>query len=1419
MAIKIKFDNEYNVQTPVFVLATRNGTKLGSIPAENIVFKDALNSYSELSFSVHKEIDGVKCKIWDDLVDFKLVWCKEWNLWFEAYVEIDESNETVKNVELVSLGEAELSQVYLYDIQINTEDDIARDDYKPTVLYDSLDKSASLLDRISEKVPHYTYKHIDSSLSSIQRTFSFDNKTIYDAFMDISKEINCIFIIECSTGSDGKLKREISVYDLESYCVDCGHRGDFIDTCPKCSSNNILEGYGEDTSVFVSVDNLADNITYSTDNQSVKNCFKLSAGDDLMTATLVNCNPNGSGYIWYFSDSMKRDMSGSEYTGENLLINTGLNFEKTNPDGNNVTINFHNMSTDESVPSQKCNTILYTANSKSSHCGVKYYRNTLINSTSIFEIDKPYVFSFYAKCSAAKDFNEERILKFGSSDNVVVNRYDLPTLTDTWQRFEVVFTPKSSITEFMFRPYAQMEIGEQVEISLSSAKLEMGTVATSWEPNLVSKLISYDKQYQYYQNSYTMTLSSTEVMKYNQIVNRYLPYTSDTIPTLPSRIVGYPELMNIYYNTIDLSMLLEHRLMPDYATLPDTNATAELRKLDNNLSPVSILSLSSASEPTVTSTIQMMARIYIDPRYQIKVSDASLSSITGSGTSAYRRWTGKFTITNYSDEEDTATSSNVVTIRVNDNYEGYLRQRIQRVLDGKVDNTAGIVALFEASDTEFKNEIKKYCLNSLKIFYDACDACLNVLIEQGAANENSWNQNNKGSTTFTDAYNMYLSYRNKSIWLSNEIKTRNNDILFIKGTYDSHGGLVTSGIQDVLETYISDIQDALNLQEFIGEESWNELAAYRRETPYSNDNYISEGLDNAELFKKGLEFIENATKEIYRSANLQHSISATLHNLLVMREFSPIVDYISVGNWIRVKIDDEVYKLRLISYEMSYGSPDNLSVTFSDVKKTSDGISDVESILNQASSMASSYGAITRQASQGHKSNSQLSDWVNDGLSLTNMKIVGDADNQNIEWDANGMICREYIPEVDEYDDRQLKIINKGLYVTDDGWETAKAGIGNFIFYNPETRQVEEAYGVIADTLVGNLILSKDVGIYNPEGSISLNKDGFNMIIDTSVEEAERQTFKIQTSDGENEPKDIIYFDSEGNANFEGNISATSLHIGTSDGGGETTYKNVSQYVGDIVGSAISDLGVGNFKVYYQSYIPQNPSENDIWYNISNSTITDGNNSYTAHTIWKYNGTSWDDITSDSLYSALEAAESAKSIADSKVNVYAKSQDPSSMEGVKLDNGDLWINTNNNEIKYWDGQWNLISSNLDYFQEQIDNLSNKYIEVGSTINETYVNAKNYADGILNNYKDSVGKYMDFDEEDGLVIGAQDSTFRTVIDDSAMRFQESGATIAYISNQQLNIQSAIIHDTLFLGKYLFAPHSNNDGGFSIVWGNS
>lgn len=962
MAVRIKFDSTHNVIPPTFALATRSGHKLGAIPAVNISMADAFNANSDLEFQVYKENNGKIYDKWDKITDFKLCWCKEWDIWFEMYVEMQDENETIKNVSCVSLGEAELSQVILYGIEVNTEDDILRDDYEPTILYNNDKPKTSLLDRLLEKAPHYSIGHVDASIAKIQRTFSFDGSDLYSALQEVAEEIDCLIVIDSGSNEDGSIRRVINVYDLESFCLECGHRDNFSGKCPKCGSDNVLHGYGEDTTILVSKENLADEVTLRTDTDSVKNCFRLEAGDELMTATVMSCNPNGSQYIWYLSDAVKDDMS------------------------------------------------------------------------------------------------EE----------------------------------------------------------------------------LVGRLNEYDDTYEYYQNEYVASPTKELITKYNELVTKYRKY-NENLHTIPESIVGYPELMNVYYDTIDLYLLLNNTLMPS-PELSDTTAEEQAALLDSNtLSPVAVQDLSRCSSSTASSAVLAMAKTIVDPRYQVKVKNGVLENGV---------WTGNFTITNYSDNADTADSAQA-RVTINDDYEEFVRQKLDKVLNNTANDEKAydITSLFKLSLVDFIAEIKRYGLVSLNTFCDACQSCLDILIEQGIADNETWA--NQTPNLYTS---LYVPYYDKLMALQDEIKVRESEIAIIVGVYDGDGDIVSPGLQTVIVSEKTKIQDTLNMEQFLGQKLWLEFCSYRREDTYSNDNYISDGLDNGELFTRALEFIEVAKKEIFKSATLQHSLSASLKNLLVMKEFEPLVDKFSVGNWIRVKIDNEIFRLRLVSYQIDFEDLDNISIEFSDVKQVANGVSDSEDILSQAASMASTYDAVTRQASQGKKSNQKIEDWVTKGLALTKMKIIDNADNQNITWDSHGLLCREYLPITDDYSDKQLKIINRGLYLTDDNWRTSKAGIGDFTFYNPQTGKMEEAYGVIADTLVGNLILSEKVGIYNTNNSITMDENGLTITTNVTRERTNNMVFTVQRKtidENENEAiTPIMYLDSDGNLVMTGSIH---IQAGTDD--------------------------------------------------------------------------------------------------------------------------------------------------------------------------------------------------------------------------------------------------------------------------------
>lgn len=954
MPMQINFDTSGNPEIPIMSIVSQNGDHIGIISNyTGLKIQDNLKTPSSISFTLHKILNGDEYKYWDEVKNFRLIYVPDWDKYFVMKITVNEDNEIQKQIETTALQETELGQLLLHNVELNTETDIARNDYVRTVFYNPGESKGSLLHRlIKDKASNYTILHVDDSLKNIQRSFSFDDTSIYDAFQSVAEEINCLFVFgERSENDDTtSIPRTISVYDLESNCKDCGYRGEFMDQCPKCGSTNIKEGYGEDTTIFTSKENIAESISVSSDTDAVKNCFYLTSGDDLMTSTIINANPSGSQYIWYFTAEMKADMS------------------------------------DE----------------------------------------------------------------------------------------------------------------------------------------LRSKIEAYNKQYSYYQSEYEAELDDNIIQKYNDLVVKYRKYNSD-LKVIQPPIRGYSSLIELYYDAIDFYGYLYTSLTPS-VKIDKTTAKEQAELLTSkSLSPISVKNVKYISLATANSTVINYAKVFIDTaKYKIKVKNSSIDGTT---------WTGVLAVENYYDEEDTADTS-MLTLIFDGDAEKFIKQEIDKALAKNKEEDKGIVTLFKKDANEFQKELAKYSYTNLQILNDACQSCLNIMIENNDSTEDSWNY------TEGNIYKeLYLPMCKKQELISAELKLREEEISVINGITDEYGDVSTKGLKNYIEDLREMILKKLNFQNYIGD-CWGELNLFRREDTWSNDNYISDGLSNKELLDNATKFLEAATKDIKKSSEIQNSIDATLKNLLIKEEFAPIVKYFKTGNWIRMQVDDIIYKLRLLNYNIDFDNTSDLSVEFSDTTKNWGDIKDIQNVLAQSKQMATSYSSVKKQAEKSVATKDTVDQWVEDGINANITKIMS-GDNQDVVVDKHGITCRKWDPILNGFEDDQMKIINSMLVYTHDGWQTYDAALGSFEFYNPKTKQTETGYGVIAKQLIGSVILGENVGIYNKSGSLCFDEDGLAISNGTNSFNVDPNKKSLLTiTKGDNV---VFGVTDEGNLTYSGDVISTKL--------------------------------------------------------------------------------------------------------------------------------------------------------------------------------------------------------------------------------------------------------------------------------------
>lgn len=826
--ITIRKDENGNLIPPTLVLCNRNGHKLGTIcPIENFEITPDFRQTNEFSFDVYKYADNVICHLWDKIIGLKVIYIPEYNEYFEIDVSLLDESETKKTVIGKNRGIAELSQTMLYDIEINTEADISRDDYDsehPCKIFDEDNPKISLLHRVLSKAPHYSIGHVDVTLASMVRSFSINEKSIYDFLNgELSEELGCLVLVD-------SVSRTVSLFDLENYCADCKRRyEEHIKTCPYCGSKNVEMGYGDDTTIYISKHNLSSSVRVETNKDSIKNTFKVQGGDEQMDAAIVACNPNGTAYI---------------------------------------------------------------------------------------------------------------------------NHYNKETLNDMSEE-------------------------------------------------LRNKLSQYDTLYE-------------------------------------SKLETYKDTMKKIYDAIDQILYLTSGMMPSIET--DTNTVeTELKQIEKGLKKgISVQKLSSASKTTIDSAIKAIIPAYIDNGFKAEIESSAYDETS-------YVWSGKIKVINTSDQEIYAISSTNINVSVDENFESYTKQKLEKVL-AKVD-------LKEDKEEDWT----KYALTPLKSFSDAYNSCLDVLIKQ-----------NMGSSSSEFYESFYLKYYNRKIHVDEEIKKREIQIQEQEKIRDDN-----ASIRDV-------IQKELSIEEFLGDELYAELCAYRREDTYKNDNYISDGLDTTQIFDMAERLLEVANKELFKSGELQYTLSATIGKLIAMDEFASIIPKFKPGNWIRFEADDIIYKLRLMSYTIKGKNDEDMPVTISNAIRYIDGISDLQSIINDAKSIATSYQGVKKQAEKGEVANQTFEQLQKDSLNTALIQIKNNNDEE-VTYDNHGLSCKSYDDITQTYDPEEVKVTHNIIAFTDDGWKSVKQAIGKHQYVLGGKRY--EGYGVNSDFVISGTVIAGDIysANYNDE--------------------------------------------------------------------------------------------------------------------------------------------------------------------------------------------------------------------------------------------------------------------------------------------------------------------------------------------------
>ena len=253
-----------NLESPVIYVAKRNKEILGSTSIySDLSLTFNLNAYQTISFTIPRDVDGVKQENFDLFEEDALVMIHGVS-WYKIHVETNiESTGITKSITGNSL-ECMLCNKRLVDFQANS-DDAEEEGAVAIKFYDATNPDASLLNKILNVSPTWTVGHVDDVLCNKLRIFDVSDTDVYSFLTgDVSEAFNCLFIFDT-------FNYTVNAYDLDNY--------------------------GTNTNIYVSMDNLAESMTETIDENSIITCYRVTGGDDI---DISEINPNGTKKIYNF---------------------------------------------------------------------------------------------------------------------------------------------------------------------------------------------------------------------------------------------------------------------------------------------------------------------------------------------------------------------------------------------------------------------------------------------------------------------------------------------------------------------------------------------------------------------------------------------------------------------------------------------------------------------------------------------------------------------------------------------------------------------------------------------------------------------------------------------------------------------------------------------------------------------------------------------------------------------------------------------------------------------------------------------------------------------------------------------------------------------------------------------------------------
>lgn len=383
-----------------------------------------------------------------------------------------------------------------------------------------------------------------------------------------------------------------------------------------------------------------------------------------------------------------------------------------------------------------------------------------------------------------------------------------------------------------------------------------------------------------------------------------------------------------------------------------------------------------------------------------------------------------------------------------------------------------------------------------------------------------------GATYYASGFTRYTTIDNASAC----IDKHNNYLLALTNSKETEQNKV-----DTISKQMQEISEICNIQKYVKSKDasgklYKELECYWIEGDYSNDTFaLTDDMTLAQSIDLSLQLKEVGEQQIQRVSQPTFTFNISSLDFLKIKEFQRFAEQLELGKTICVeKSENLLYQPAVTEITFNLFSADEFSMTFSNSAKLNGNEFTFADLVAESSSVSKSVSSNWQDLISYTKEKDNLSSIIADPLNRALRAGMGGAINQEFIIDNTGILGRKYSDnDHTSFLDEQVRIINNTILFTSDNWNSVKTALGKI--YYTDNGEEQSAYGLIAETIIGNLIMGNALKIKNDDSTILLDKDGI------SIKDANANT--------------LFNADIYGNVSITGEINALTGYIGTKESG------------------------------------------------------------------------------------------------------------------------------------------------------------------------------------------------------------------------------------------------------------------------------